>query len=273
MMNSPKMTGSQLFTAGDLTGAVAALTDRVRQQPMDRDSRGLLAEMLCLAGELERADKHLDVLSNQDPEAAPALAILRQVVRAELARREFYTLGRLPEFLQAPGPQLRKHLQASILLRENNDAEAAQLLTEAEQTRPRPTGVCNDSPFDDFRDLDDLNACYLEVLTSTGKYYWVPLEVVSSIEFRRPERPRDLMWRRALLDIHDGPDSEVFIPAIYADPKGLGTDQSRLGRMTDWLQSDASPVLGMGQRTYLVGESAMPIMELESVTFEQAAAE
>ncbi|MGD8589722.1 MAG: type VI secretion system accessory protein TagJ [Chromatiales bacterium] len=272
-MNTKKMTGSQLFTAGDLTGAVTALTDEVRQHPTDRESRGLLAEMLCLAGELERADKQLEVLSNQDPEMAPALAIVRQVIRAELARREFYSLGRLPEFLQAPGPQLKKHLQASILIRENNDAEAAQLLEEAEQERRHPSGVCNDSPFDDFRDLDDLNACYLEVLASNGKYFWVPLEVISSIEFRPPERPRDLMWRRALLDIHDGPDSEVFIPAIYADPKGLGTDQSRLGRITDWLQSEGSPVLGMGQRTYLVGDRSIPIMELESVTFEQAAAE
>lgn len=261
------MNGSELFAAGDLTAAVAALTEQVKHHPTDQDSRGLLAELLCLAGDLQRADKQLEVLSNQDLEAAPALALFRQVIRAELARSEFYKQGRPPEFLGVPTPLLKKHLQASILLREGNDEEAAKLLAEAEEARPHPAGVCNDTAFDDFRDLDDPSACYLEVLATTGTYYWVPIESVGSIEFRPPQRARDLLWRRALLDVQDGPEGEVFIPAIYADPKGLGTDQSRLGRTSDWVRNDASPVLGVGQRTYLVGETAIPIMELETVTF------
>ena len=264
------MNGSELFAAGDLTAAVVALTEQVKRNPTDQNSRGLLAELLCLAGELERADKQLEVLSNQDPEAAPALAVFRQVIRAELARSEFYEAGRVPEFLGAPSAPLKKHLEASILLREGKDAEAAQLLGEAEEARSHPAGVCNDTAFDDFRDLDDLNACYLEVLTSTGKYYWVPIENVESIEFHPPERPRDLLWRRALMNVADGPEGEVFIPAIYADPKGVGTDQSRLGRSTDWVQQEDSPVLGIGQRTFLVGEAAIPIMELKSVSFTDA---
>jgi type VI secretion system protein ImpE len=261
------MNGSELFAAGDLTAAVAVLTDQVKRHPTDQDSRGLLAELLCLAGDLERADKQLEVLSNQDPEAAPALAMLRQVIRAELTRSEFYKEGRLPEFLGVPTPLLKKHLEASILLREGNGGEAAQLLAEAEEERRHPAGVCNGTPFDDFRDIDDLSSCYLEVLTTTGKYFWVLIESVGSIEFRRPKRPRDLLWRRALLNVHKGPEGEVFIPAIYADPKGLGTDQSRLGRLTDWVRHNGSPVLGTGQRTYLVGETAIPVMEMENVIF------
>jgi type VI secretion system protein ImpE len=93
------------------------------------------------------------------------------------------------------------------------------------------------------------------------------METLLSIEFHPPERPRDLMWRRAHLMVLDGPDGEIFVPAIYADPKGVGTDQSRLGRTTDWIESEGSPVLGVGQRTFLVGEAALPVMELETVTF------
>jgi type VI secretion system protein ImpE len=264
------LNGSELFTAGDLSAAVAALSDQVKHNPTNQESRGLLAELLCLAGDLERADKQLEVLSNQDPGAALALAMFRQVIRAELARSEFYKEGRLPEFLGVPTPLLKKHLEASILLREGNGDQAAQLLAEAEEERQHRMGTCNDAAFDDFRDLDDLSACFLEVLTTTGKYFWIPIEDVGSIEFRPPERPRDLLWRRALLDIPDGPEGEVFIPAIYADPKGLGTDQTRLGRMTDWIPNDGAPVLGVGQRTYLVGETALPIMELETVIFGKA---
>jgi type VI secretion system protein ImpE len=265
------MNGSELFEAGDLTGAVAALTDAVKRNPMDQEGRGLLAELLCLAGDLERADKQLDVLSNQDVESAPALAVFRQVVRAELARREFYSQGRLPEFLGVPTPVLKKHLEASILLRDGEPGRAAELLAQAEDARQRPAGVCNGTAFDDFRDLDDLSACFLEVLTTTGKYYWVPMETVLSIEFHPPERPRDLLWRRAHLMVLDGPDGEIFVPAIYADPNGVGTDQSRLGRTTEWIESDGSPVLGVGQRTFLVGDAALPVMELETVTFGDGA--
>jgi len=261
------MKGSELFAAGDLTGAVVALTDEVKRNPTDQKSRGLLAECLCLAGDLERADKQLDVLSNQDMGSAPALALFRQVIRAELARREFYAEGRLPEFLAAPTPLLKKHLEASILLRDGETQQAERLLAQAEEERQPSAGVCNGASFDDFRDLDDLSACLLEVLTTTGKYYWIPIESVESMEFRPPERPRDLLWRRVHLIVKDGPDGEIFIPAIYADPKGLGTDQSRLGRMTDWVRNGDAPVLGVGQRTFLVGEAALPIMELETITF------
>ena len=165
------MNASELFAAGELTAALAVLTERVKGHPTDQASRGFLAMLLCVSGELERADKQLEVLSNQDPEAIPALAMLRQVLRAELARREFYTQGRLPEFLGVPTQVLEKHLEASILLREGEGGEAAQRLAEAEAERPHQSGICNDTRFDDFRDLDDLCACYFEVLTTTGKYY------------------------------------------------------------------------------------------------------
>ena len=50
-------------------------------------------------------------------------------------------------------------------------------------------GTCDGRPFEDSRDLDDLTSCVLEVLTSDGSYYWVPIADVESIEFRPPARP------------------------------------------------------------------------------------
>ena len=79
---------TDLFTSGDLEGAITALTEAVRKNPTDQETRGLLAEFLCIAGDLERADKQLDALGNQDAGSAPGLALFRQVVRAELARRQ-----------------------------------------------------------------------------------------------------------------------------------------------------------------------------------------
>ena len=78
------------------------------------------------------------------------------------------------------------------------------------------TGTCDDQPFDDLRDLDELTASFFEVLTSTGKYFWIPLERVDTVEFRAWERPRDLLWRRAHMVVRGGPDGEVYLPVLYA---------------------------------------------------------
>ena len=46
-----------------------------------------------------------------------------------------------------------------------------------------------------------LTAGSFEVLTTTGKYYWIPTERVATVEFHPPKRPRDLLWRRATMSV------------------------------------------------------------------------
>jgi type VI secretion system protein ImpE len=259
------LKGSELYSAGQLSEAIDTMSEEVKSNPTDQSRRGFLAELLCIAGDLERADKQLDVLSKQDPKAAIGLGIFRQLVRAEQARQQFYSEGRVPEFIVPPDDQVRHYLEASVLLRENDIGRALERLREAEEKRQPLAGTCNGEPFDDLRDLDDLTACIFEVLTNNGKYFWVPMRSVTSIEFEPPERPLDVLWRRAHLMVNDGPDGEVFFPAIYAGAGDALSDQSRLGRSTDWVGGDGAPVRGQGQRTFLVGSDDRSIMELESL--------
>jgi type VI secretion system protein ImpE len=160
------------------------------------------------------------------------------------------------------------HLEASICLREGSQDEAVGLLASAEAERPRVVGTCNGRAFEDLRDLDDLTAGVFEVLTSNGKYYWIPIERVEQVEFRAPERTRDLLWRRARMIVRDGPDGEVFLPTLYAGSHAEPGDRFRLGRATDWRGGEGEPVRGIGQRTFLVGDEACPIMELETLTID-----
>ena len=44
-------------------------------------------------------------------------------------------------------------------------------------------------------------------------------------------------------------------------------DNVKLGRMTDWKQSDGGPVLGVGQRTFLVDGAASGLLEWREVLF------
>jgi type VI secretion system protein ImpE len=261
------MDVQQHFQAGHLEEAVQAAIDAVKKKPTETGLRALLAELLCFTGDLERADKHLDAVQTQDPEAAVALSLIRQLVRGETSRREFFRDGRVPEFLELPSEVARMHLQASIELREGNVAEAAKLLADAEDKRVRVKGECDGKAFDDFRDLDDLTSAFFETVTSTGKYYWIPIESVELIEFRPPEYPRDLYWRRCRMVVRNGPDGEVFVPALYAGTETATDNALKLGRATDWRGNEGEPVRGIGQRTFLIGEEDRPVMELAEITF------
>jgi len=260
------MNAKELFAAGQLAEAITAAAEDVKRHPADVARRALLSELLSFAGELERADVQLDAMGHQDPQAMVVISLFRQLLRAETARREFYEQGRLPEMLERPSPRLQSHLEASIRLREGKGEEAGELLQKAEEQREQVPGACDGQAFDDLRDLDDLTSSFFEVLTSNGKYYWIPIERVELIEFRAPGQPRDLLWRQARMVVRGGPDGEVYIPALYFGSHAQSDEGIRLGRSTDWTGGQGAAVRGLGQREFLLGNQARSIMEIGEIT-------
>src|SRR5687767_4968034 len=100
------MPASEHYQAGRLREALAAATEEVKARPGDASLRGFFCELLCFAGELERADRQLDALGQLDPQQAMGVSLLRHLLRAEQARQQFHADGRLPEFLTAVSPDL-----------------------------------------------------------------------------------------------------------------------------------------------------------------------
>jgi type VI secretion system protein ImpE len=268
-MSDAQETAGGLFRAGQLDRAIAAANAELRHKPADLGARVLLAELLVFAGNLERADVILDAADKADPSAALVVAEFRQLLRAATARRQCDADGRLPEFLGEPGPALRAALAARVALRAGDRVEAARHAADAETLRPRVAGVLQgggESAFDDFRDADDLCAGFFEVLTTTGKYLWIPTERVASLVFHPPKRPRDLAWRRATMSVEAGPDGEIYLPVVYDPVPPDLADTYRLGQATDWSGADP-PVRGIGQRVFLAQDDAHAIMELTELRF------
>jgi type VI secretion system protein ImpE len=263
-------TAGNLFRVGKLAEAVDAAGAAVRKTPTDLGARVLLAELLLAAGNLERADVILDAASEADPGAAVVIAEFRQLLRAETARRQLYRDGRVPEFLGEPGEPERAALAALVALRGGDVAEAARLAATAEEARPRAAGTIAGKPIEDFRDADDLATGFFEVLTSTGKYFWIPTERVESLQFHAPKRPRDLIWRRASMSVQDGPDGEIYLPATYASDEPDLSAALRLGRETEWRELAPGLVRGVGQRVFLAGDDAVGIMDLTELSFAGA---
>jgi type VI secretion system protein ImpE len=264
----------RLFREGNLADALTAANAAVRKAPTDIGARVLLAELLAFSGNIDRADVVLDACADLDPTAAIVVAEFRQLLRGELARRQLFSDGRVPEFLGEPTAAQRSSLSAIVALRNGDLPEAAKLAGEAEEARVHPAGTAGGTAFNDMRDADDLLASCFEVITTTGKYFWIPPERVLLLEFHKAKRPRDLFWRRATMQVADGPDGEVYLPALYPPTTGTAaamTDALRLGRATDWHQAgDGGPTLGLGAVTILVGEEALTWLEMDKVNFQVA---
>jgi len=258
-----------LLHEAQLDEAIAAMNGEVKKDATSIDKRAMLAELLCFAGNLERADVILNAISDIDPGAAVGVAMFRQLIRAEQARQQFYTEGRLPEFHTKPEGAMELELRAAVALRAGSNEEATALLAEREGLRQPIPVIADGTACTDFRDLDDLNAAHLEVLTSTGKYFWFPTSSIAVIEFRKPERRRDLLWRRAFLSIADGPDGEVFIPSIYYAREASAAH--RLGHMTDYDTLEGGPAFGRGLREFVLGEEVRSILELSRIEFPGSA--
>jgi type VI secretion system protein ImpE len=261
------------FEAGDLPAALAAATAAVKAKPREAGLRWLMAEMLLFSGQVERADRALDAVIEDQP--SPAVLEFRRLLRAEETRRQVFAEGRPPKFQgDDASPAQTAALRAVTETRLGALAAASAAAAEAETLRGRAPGKVelgdgSVQAFDDLRDVDDVFAPTIEVLTTAGEYIWIPVERLASLEFEAARRPRDLYWRRTAITLKDGTEGVVYLPCIYPWTGEAPAPALLLGRETDWTGdgADAGPVRGIGQRILLAGEEALPLRDAALLSF------
>lgn len=260
-------TAGDAFRAGDLTGALAAATNAVKAKPTDADARWLLSELLLFAGEAERADRMLDAAALHEPN--PAVLEFRRLLRAEVTRAQVLREGRAPKYQGDDAtPAQQAALRARMLMRLGDGVGASEATAEIEALRPRAPGKADGRPFDDLRDADDLFAAEFEILTTAGEHMLVPVERVRSLVFDAPRRPRDLFWRRTTIELKDGTEGVVFMPALYLGAAPETEAGLRLGRLTEWTDPAEGPVRGRGLRTFLAGDEALAVTAIAELVFD-----
>jgi type VI secretion system protein ImpE len=258
------MQPETLFRDGRLSEAIAAQLEIVKGAPSHTGHRIFLAELAAFQGDWDRADRQLEAAINQDSKSGMLPLVMRQLLRAEILREQVFREGRPPE-LVVPLPE-DGQLQLRIVMHCRNGEweECNALLAQAEEVRPKVTGTCDGKAIEAWFDLDDRLRGVAEVLTGTGKYFWVPWSSVRSLEFAPPERPMDLIWRKATISVEGGPEGEVYIPVRYPEVKQWD-EEEQLGRQTDWQEHPGGFVTGQGQRTLLVGEESRGILEVREL--------
>ncbi len=233
------MTPKQLFDKGNLNEAIAALGAELRDNPTDAKRRTFLFELLCFAGEYDRAEKHLHVLAQQSPPSQLGAILYFSSLHAERMRQEMFRTRALPP---------------------------TRDVVPAESIR----GSLNGEPFESFEDADPRIGTRLE-LFAAGAYLWVPMQHIVSIEMQAPKRLRDLLWIPAL--VRTGPAfkdkelGEALIPAI--SPLSYLEDDAdiKLGRATEWRETEDG-LVPVGLKAFLADGEDFSILEIRKIEFQ-----
>jgi type VI secretion system protein ImpE len=252
--------------AGNLGAAIEELTRAVRGNPTDTAQRTFLFELLCFAGDWDRAEKQLDVIADQSTQADLGAQVYRNNIKAERDRQRLFAQGLEPHFVAEPPAHVDFHLAAINRLREGSVREARETLNRAENERPALPGMLDGRPFEDFRDYDDVMGPVLELIIR-DQYTWLPWEHVKRVEIDPPKRLRDLLWAPARVQATDGTVGQVFLLVLYAGSSQHQNDQVRLGRMTDWREMGEDVYLAAGAHLLLVDGEEKALLELRSVDF------
>jgi type VI secretion system protein ImpE len=260
------MEAKQRFEAGDLAGAIEAVTAEVKARPTDTSARTLLFELLCFAGELDRAERQLEAIGHLDAASDWPVQVYKNILHAERNRRRLFHDGLRPEFLLDPPSYVQLHLEAVNRLREGRGDEARRLIEQAEGERLAVGAEVNGQACDEIRDCDDVLAPFLEVIVLRD-YVWLPWEQLKEVEVAEPERPRDLIWPPARFVLADGSQRRGYLPALYCGSHEHGDDRVKLGRLTEWKQTDDGPVGGVGLHTVLAGDDALGLLDVRTLIF------
>jgi type VI secretion system protein ImpE len=262
-MNDAKLQ----LDAGNLKGAVESALNLVKTNPTNAAARTFLFELSCFAGDWDRAEKQLDFLGHQDPNAMIGSVIYRQNFKAERDRANLYSHGSRPESLAPLPGYVQELLKATDLVREGKTAEARQILDQVEEDRPAFSVNINGEGFSDFRDYNDLTMCVFEVILK-DTYTWLPFEQVEKIEFLERKSLRDVFWPQAKVETRNGTGGEMFLPALYVNSWKHEDDKVRLGRSVDWRDAGDDLFVGEGMKLFWASGKDRPLLDIKTIEFK-----
>lgn len=258
------MKAKENLEKGQLSEAIKDMTQEVKAHPADSRSRTFLFELLCFAGELDRAKNQLEALDAQDPKADLGIDFYRKVLKAEQTRQQLFSKGTFPKLIGPCPGHIQGHLDALLQIQEGHFLKAQELLTKAAELRPDLQVTIDGTTGDGFMDLDDLFAPILEVIMQ-DQYYWIPFSHIRKVSITPPKHLRDLLWVPAQMETTETALG-VVIPVLYPGSFTSEEELVKLGRVTDWRQEEGF-TLGVGQHVYGVNELDKGILEIRELTF------
>ncbi|EID0031511.1 protein of avirulence locus [Vibrio alginolyticus] len=250
------------LSQGLLQHALEQLIDEIKATPKDASLRSSFIELLCIDGDFEHADAQLMQSIKLFPEYLPGASQLRHLVKAAQARKDFINGAASAKVLG--DEELTKELVRFNLALGNQEYEEASRLSHRIEERRTIKGFnVNGTNYEDARDIDDRLGGYIELFSTAGNYFLVPISSIHTLEVKAPTSLLESIWRPVEFDIDGLGEGEGHMPLTYVDSE---TDAQKLGRETDWKQiGEQESFVGLGQKCWLVGDSALPICDLTTL--------
>lgn len=234
------MTAQQLFQQGKLNDAMQAAAAELRNSPTNTRLRTFLFEMLCFAGEYDRAERQLDVLAQEGKQAELGALLYRSALHAERIRQQMFLKKEYPR--PEPGAAARKDV----------------------------SGKLNGTAFSTIEDADPRVGANFEIYAA-GSYLWLPFSLISTIEMAPPKRLRDLLWAPVIVrpsETYKGRElGEVLAPVLAPASWQNADDAVRLGRATIWEENEEGQPVPLGQKMLLVDGEEVPLLEVRRLEF------
>ena len=233
------MEAERLYKEGKLGEAISSLQEELRSNPRDVPRRTFLFELLLFQGEFDRARKQLDVIETADPASYLGTAYHKQLLAAEGRRQEMFRKGSLPE---------------------RDDEEE------------RVSGTLNGQAFSSLYDSDPRIGSRLEMFAG-GQYVWVPFSELAAVRISPPKLLRDLYWASAEVESRariEDEAREVLLPVMAALSWQSPDEMVRLGRVTEWAETESGDEVPSGQKILLVDDEEFPFLEVRELIFDHS---
>ena len=233
------MTALELYRQGDLNAAIKVLGEELRSNPLDTKRRTFLFELLCFAGNYDRAEKQLDLLADTNSKTAAGALMYRSALHAERTRQELFAKREYPEARDAG--------------------------------KPVP-GRWNGQQFTEMRDADPRIGANLEVFIAGG-YTWIPMRYMERLEIEKSVALRDLLWATARVEASPAfrlqDLGEVLLPVLSPFSSKSTNGAVQLGRTTIWEQAEDATEIPLGQRMMWIDGEEVPLLEIHSIEWDQ----
>ncbi len=263
------MTVSELLRSGRVGDARIRQVEVVKANPGDAGARMILFQILAFLGEWDKAERHLDILSQQNSKTETGVQFYRNLVAAERHRGAVLRGERLPEFMTTEPAYLSRCFAFREYLAVGRINDASSLLAEIDPLMPELSGVADGVPFSGFSDTDASLFPFLELFIH-DRYLWMPFTSLRELTVPQPTTLLELLWTPAQVVTWDGLTSNCVLPVLYPDSASHEDEQVRMGRTTDWREWGGGFSRGYGQHVYQVGEEEKSLLELREVTFTAA---
>ncbi|MDR1462985.1 MAG: hypothetical protein LBI68_07615 [Azoarcus sp.] len=254
---------TSLITNG-LAQEVERINAAIRTEPLAASHRMALAQLRLVQGEYAKALQQLQLACQFDADLAPEAQLIRALVRAEQTREAVFGGKILPDLLTPPSAWLEGMIAA---LREDG-VKAAEMRQEALSEALPSRGRYGETAFEWVADGDGRLGPVIEVILG-GVYYWVPFDMVESLEIPAPKNAMELVWAAVDLKLYGHPARIAYMPSRYILLADEASDAFLIGTETNWEELPGGTWRGCGRRVWIVDGEPLSMFEAGRMSFER----